>query len=139
MLQISKRGSNNHNMKRDKKSRNRNGDSQVNCCSSGAPTNGVWLNGLSSTKPQNNGLPCNVQPFIQQGFIQNLGVPSLPHFNPQFNTSIGHVFPCDFVQVVHPNLGAYAFWPQNNSASHKFGHQWAYHKGLLQSPKGLVV
>ncbi|KAF5786173.1 hypothetical protein HanXRQr2_Chr10g0437641 [Helianthus annuus] len=66
MLKISKRGSNNHNMKRDKKSRNRNGDSQVTSCSSGVPTNGVWPNGLSSTKPQNNGLPCNYNPLCNR-------------------------------------------------------------------------
>ncbi|KAL8234339.1 hypothetical protein R6Q59_020439 [Mikania micrantha] len=199
MIKMSKRGSNEHNMKRGKKSKNRGGKHKNNhqplanspvISSSSQPVNGpqalnlmpcgAWPNGFPSIQPQNNmfppngfpsiqpqdnmfppngfpsiqpqdnmflpngfpsiqpqnnmfppnGFPCNAPPFMQPIFIQqpaqNLGVPSLLPFNPQFNTSIGQMFPFNFVQGVAPDSGAFAFWHQNN-----------FNQSQVQPPMGL--
>ncbi|KAI3774187.1 hypothetical protein L1987_48732 [Smallanthus sonchifolius] len=180
MLKMSKRGSNEQNMKKDKKSRNRGGNnknnhqhlsnSQVNICSSsggpqasnftpagvwpGGPPpiqpqapnftpSGVWPSGLPPIQQQNNGFPCNVPPFMQQSFIQqpvqNLGVPSLPPFNPQFNTNFGQMFPCNFVQGVPPNSGAFAFWPQNNFSQSHVWPPMGLPQGVAAIPNGIEM
>ncbi|KAI3804084.1 hypothetical protein L1987_32254 [Smallanthus sonchifolius] len=176
MLKMSKRGSNEQNMKMDKKSRNRGGNnknnhqhfskSQVNICSSSGPQapnftpagvwsgglppiqpqapnftpSGVWPSGLPPMQSQNNGFPCNVPPFMQQSFMQqpgqNLGVPSLPPFNPHFNPNFGQMFPCNFVQDVPPNSGAFPFWPQNNFSQSQVWPPMGLPQGVAAMPNG---
>nr|XP_043624055.1 H/ACA ribonucleoprotein complex non-core subunit NAF1-like [Erigeron canadensis] len=119
------------------------------------PPLGVWPNGFPSMQPQNigfpqNGFPSNV-PFMQQSFtqqpFQNLGLPNLAPFLPQFNNS-GQMFPSNFVQGVPPNYGAnlaFASWPtgmpQNNFNQSQVGAPMMF-QGLQQGvamPNGLQM
>lgn len=93
-----------------------------------AGPSGVWPNGFPSIQPQNMGFPQNSfppnVPFMQQNFNQppfqnqNLGLPNLASFHPQFSTN-GQMFPNNFGQGVPPNFGAspaFISWPAFNQS-----------------------
>ncbi|KAJ9560985.1 hypothetical protein OSB04_006145 [Centaurea solstitialis] len=110
-----------------------------------ARPSGVWPNGFPSIQLQNmgfppNGFPPNV-PYMQPNFnqqpFQNLGLPNVAPFHPQFNTNGQQMFAA--------NLGAFTSWPAgmplNNFSQLQVGPPMAlpFNPSMNIQPQGVVM